>query len=79
MSALSELTVWPMHIPNPRLLPPPDIREHALFATRHLLLGNPDNQAIIGKMDPLGIVDEQTGELRELPQRMGVNGSKNKS
>ncbi len=48
-----------------------DIREHALFAVRNLMIGNQDNQARIAEMEPLGIVDEN-GELRELPERLGA-------
>ena len=46
-----------------------DLREHALFVTRNLLLRNPANQAIVAEMDPVGVISE-TGELLPLPERM---------
>ena len=46
-----------------------DLREHALFVTRNLMLRNPANQALIAEMDPVGVVSE-TGELLPLPERM---------
>lgn len=46
-----------------------DLRELALFTVRNLMLNNPENQAIIGQMDPLGLVGEN-GELLPLPEQM---------
>jgi len=46
-----------------------DLREHALFVTRNLMLHNPANQALVAQMDPVGLVSE-TGELLPLPERM---------
>lgn len=54
-----------------------DLREHALFAVRNLLLDNPANQAIVTRMDPIGVMSE-TGDVLPLPERMkpaSVNGS----
>lgn len=50
---------------------PEVIREYALLTVRNLMVNNPQNQAIIGEMDPIGIVGPD-GELRELPARMGM-------
>lgn len=47
------------------------IREYALLAVRNLMINNVANQAVIKKMDPLGVVGPD-GELREMPARMGV-------
>ncbi|GFZ49470.1 hypothetical protein JCM24511_07590 [Saitozyma sp. JCM 24511] len=52
----------------------PYLREHALFAVRNLMLGNPANQAIIGEMDPVGVLSE-TGELLPVPERMKRRGN----
>ena len=46
-----------------------DLREHALFVVRNLMMNNPANQAIISEMDPVGAISE-TGELLPLPERM---------
>lgn len=46
-----------------------DLREHALFAVRNLMLNNPANQAIIREMDPVGVLSD-TGELLPVPDRM---------
>ncbi|BEI86843.1 hypothetical protein CcaverHIS002_0701890 [Cutaneotrichosporon cavernicola] len=45
------------------------LREHALFAVRNLMTGNPANQAIIAKMEPLGLVGED-GVLGPLPDKL---------
>lgn len=45
------------------------LREHALFAVRNLMMGNPENQAIIAKMEPLGVVGED-GVLGPLPEKL---------
>lgn len=45
------------------------LREHALLTVRNLMTGNPENQAIIGKMAPIGLVGED-GVLKPLPQRL---------
>jgi hypothetical protein len=37
---------------------------------RNLLLNNPANQAIISKMDPVGIISDETGEILPLPEKM---------
>lgn len=34
-------------------LPLPDIREHALFALRNLLVGNPASQELVAQLKPL--------------------------
>nr|ODN89096.1 hypothetical protein L203_02508 [Cryptococcus depauperatus CBS 7841] len=47
----------------------PFLREHALFCVRNLILDNPANQAIIRKMDPVGVLSE-TGELLPVPENM---------
>jgi ataxin-10 len=52
-----------------------DIREHALFAVRNLMMGNPDNQAVIGEMSPIGVVGED-GLLKEMPERMGLKATR---
>jgi hypothetical protein len=46
------------------------LRERALFVVRNLLLNNPANQAIISKMDPVGIISDETGEILPLPDKM---------
>lgn len=46
------------------------LRERALFVVRNLLLNNPANQAIISKMDPVGIISDETGEILPLPEKM---------
>lgn len=46
-----------------------DLREHALFAVRNLMLNNPANQAIVREMDPVGVLSD-TGELLPVPDRM---------
>ncbi|CAK9782519.1 hypothetical protein CC85DRAFT_266465 [Cutaneotrichosporon oleaginosum] len=45
------------------------LREHALFAVRNLMMGNPANQAIIAEMEPLGLVGED-GVLGPLPEKL---------
>lgn len=45
------------------------LREHALFAVRNLMMGNPENQAVIAKMEPLGVVGED-GVLEPLPEKL---------
>lgn len=45
------------------------LREHALFAVRNLMMGNPENQAVIARMEPLGVVGED-GELKPLPEKL---------
>ncbi|KAI9637377.1 spinocerebellar ataxia type 10 protein domain-containing protein [Dioszegia hungarica] len=47
----------------------PYLREHALLVVRNLMLGNPTNQALIGQMDPVGVLG-QNGELLAVPERM---------
>ena len=44
------------------------IREHALLAIRNLMTNNPENQAVIGTMDPIGTVDPY-GELRAMADK----------
>ena len=46
-----------------------DLREHALLTVRNLMLNNPANQAIIGEMDPVGVLSE-TGEVLPVPEKM---------
>lgn len=47
----------------------PDLREHALFTVRNLMQNNPQNQAVIAQMDPVGVLSE-TGEVLPVPERM---------
>ncbi|KAK4689512.1 ataxin-10, partial [Tremellales sp. Uapishka_1] len=47
----------------------PYLREQALFTVRNLMHNNPENQEIITKMQPLGVVGEN-GELLPLPESM---------
>lgn len=49
------------------------IREHALLAIRNLMMNNPENQAVVGTMDPIGMVGAD-GELREMPARLERSG-----
>jgi hypothetical protein len=44
------------------------IREHALLTIRNLMVNNPENQAVVGTMDPIGIVGPN-GELMEMPKK----------
>jgi ataxin-10 len=46
------------------------IREHALLTIRNLMMNNPENQAVIGTMDPIGMVGPN-GELQEMPVKRG--------
>lgn len=46
-----------------------DLREHALFAVKNLMYGNEDNQDILRKMEPLGVVGDN-GELLPLPDSL---------
>jgi len=46
-----------------------DLREHALFTIRNLMRNNPENQAVVKEMDPVGVVSE-TGEVLPLPEKM---------
>lgn len=46
-----------------------DLREHALFAVRNLMLGNVENQAVVDRMDPVGVIGED-GEVLPLPEKM---------
>ncbi|KAH8082274.1 spinocerebellar ataxia type 10 protein domain-containing protein [Filobasidium floriforme] len=48
----------------------PLIREHALLTIRNLMMNNPENQAVIGTMDPIGMVGPN-GELQEMPVKRG--------
>lgn len=45
------------------------MREYGLLAVRNLMMNNPQNQAVVEKMDPIGIVGPD-GELRALPDSM---------
>jgi ataxin-10 len=44
------------------------IREHALLTIRNLMMNNPENQAVIETMDPIGMVGPD-GELKEMPEK----------
>ena len=46
-----------------------DLREHALFAVRNLMQNNPENQAVIAQMDPVGVLSD-TGEVLPVPDSM---------
>ena len=47
----------------------PDLREHALFTVRNLMQDNPENQAVIAQMDPVGVLSE-SGEVLPVPEKM---------
>lgn len=38
------------------------------------MLGNPANQALIGQMDPVGVLSD-SGEVLPVPERMKRNGN----
>ncbi|KDQ19189.1 hypothetical protein BOTBODRAFT_102916, partial [Botryobasidium botryosum FD-172 SS1] len=44
----------------------PYLREHALFTLHHLLKNNPQNQAVVAELEPMGVWDEN-GVLRDKP------------
>ncbi|WRT68341.1 uncharacterized protein IL334_005317 [Kwoniella shivajii] len=48
----------------------PYLREHALLCVRNLMLDNPANQAIITRMDPIGVLSPENGELLPVPEKM---------
>jgi ataxin-10 len=52
-----------------------DLREHALFAVKNLLYENEENQDILRKMEPLGVVGDN-GELLPLPDNLKKRGTK---
>ena len=45
-----------------------DLREHALFTARCLLVGNVESQERVKELKPLGVVDED-GKLGDMPER----------
>ena len=45
-----------------------DLREHALFTARCLLVGNVVSQERVKELKPLGVVDED-GKLGDMPER----------
>ncbi|OCF76128.1 hypothetical protein I204_03427 [Kwoniella mangroviensis CBS 8886] len=48
----------------------PYLREHALFCVRNLMLNNPENQAIITQMNPVGVLSPENGEILPVPEKM---------
>jgi len=52
----------------------PYLREHAILALRNLLAGNPENQALIAELTPIGAAQNPVlGEIG-LQTEMGENG-----
>jgi hypothetical protein len=49
------------------------LREHALFLVRNIMKNNPENQAIVAQMNPVGLVRDDTGEILPLPEDMQRN------
>ncbi|WWC93724.1 hypothetical protein V866_000560 [Kwoniella sp. B9012] len=48
----------------------PYLREHALLCVRNLMLNNPENQAIITQMNPVGVLSPENGEILPVPEKM---------
>lgn len=53
---------------------PPDLREYAILALRNLLANNPENQALIAELTPVGAAQNPVlGEIG-LQAEVGENG-----